>query len=158
MSRCRQVSREPDCFFCPRVPPSPGTPPVFGVNPNLGWDGSAYSRTRLGGDCYTEFTPIVSSAMAIGLSTERTTHDPTTILHGVIFQTFNGLLFYAVVENRRVITELAPATPGVRWRIERFRNEARIIAGGLPVHIAPAATSDSLVVVACLHSIGDQVP
>lgn len=155
---CTRVSQTPECYFCPAVPAQATVPPVIGEGQNLGWNASAISIDRISGDCFTAFNVMLGAGIAIGLSHQRTAIDPSTITHGLLFQNINGFQLFQVIEGGRLIGTPAPADLGRRWRIERQRGRIRMFSGRELIREQPALTLQSLIVVACLYAVGDEVP
>ncbi len=154
---CNRVSTEPLCYFCPAVPAQATIPPVIGEGLNLGWNASAFSITRLSGDCYTAFNISLGAGIAIGLSNQRTATDPSTLEHGLLFQNINGFQLLQVIERGVPIGLPQPADPAARYRIERDRARVRFFMGSELIADRLAVTAASLVVVACLYAVGDEV-
>jgi len=154
---CNQVSQTPLCYFCPAVPAQATIPPVIGEAPNLGWNASAFSITRLSGDCYTEFNIALGAGIAIGLSSRRTSTDPSTLQHGLLFLNINGFQLLQVIERGQPLDLPQPADVSARYRIERDRTRVHFFMGNQLIADRAAVTPESLVVVACLYAVGDEV-
>lgn len=154
---CNRVSQEPLCYFCPAIPAQQPVAPVIGEGLNLGWNASAFSITRIAGDCFTEFNITLGAGLAIGLSNSRTSTDPSTLQHGLLFQNVNGFQLVQVIERGMPFGLPQPADTAARYRIERDRARVRFFMGQNLIADRLAVTAESLVVVACLYAVGDEV-
>lgn len=156
---CRtQIINGQSCVVCTGQPYVAAVPARIEVDPQLGWNASAYSRARHAGDCVTQFQMPPSIGAVVGLAPERRSNDPSDVLHGLYFYKQGGANFWLVQEAGVAITDpVAHAVNSDVFRIERRKTGVTYFCNGRIVHRSARPAVGSLVVVACLYAAEDGV-
>lgn len=149
-----------DCYVCPELPGSPGTPTKVEVDPNLGWNAGAVSIATLSGDVYvSDAFDAAPSGIVIGFKADRVVNtDPTRILHGLYFYTVANVAFVEVRELGQRVGQPMRYTLGTPWMIRREADRVTYWMGSVLFAATAAKTLLPLLVNACLYSAGDSVP
>lgn len=145
------------CYFCPPIPRQPGTPPTFGIGSNAGWNAGAYSIMRRDSDCYTEFSVAVGASIAIGLAFRRRSLDPSTLHYGAVFTALSGVPLYQVVQRGVIVSAPVPRVGAIKWRIQRSGRYYSLWADDDLLDEADLGSGGSLIVVANMYAVGDEV-
>lgn len=146
------------CVECDEQPYIAPVPEQVFVDPNLGWNASAYSYPRHAGDCYTQFMLPDCVGTVVGLAPERASNDPRDIPHGFYIYEAGGRRLWSVAE--RGVEKTAPVARIAGsdvFRIERRGAVVSYFHNGKRVHVSEAPATGELVVVTCMFAANDGV-
>lgn len=138
----------------------PGTPAIFAVDGQAGWNAGAISVSMFDGDCRTSFTPSVVSAVAVGLAAAaETSTDPAVLTHALYFDNPLGTaLRCCVLESGRRVSPYFSATNNTSvFVIERIAGVVSIQHNGVLVHASRVVSSGMVRVRSSLYLGGDGV-
>lgn len=146
------------CVVCTGQPYVAPVPARIEIDPQLGWNASAYSSARHEGDCVTIFQMPTCIGAVIGLAPSRASNDPADIPHGLYFYRQAGANRWAVQEAGILRTAPAAHAPDAdQFRIERRKGVVTYFRNGRIVYRSTLPAEGPRVVVACLYSAGDGV-
>ena len=159
MSRCTTTTiNGQSCVVCAEQPYIAPVPAQTIIDPNIGWNSSAYSAAKISGDCYTQFMLPDCIGTVVGLAPERASNDPRDIPHGFYIYEAGGRRLWSVSEGGVEKTAPVVRVAGTDvFRIERRERTVSYFHNGKRIYVSDAPSIEPLVVVACMYSAGDGV-